>query len=115
MSLLGPSALPDVPWNPPSHCRYRELLREVIDPELGVNVVDLGLVYDVTVGGGVARVRMTLTTPGCPLGGYLDDAVRSCLWDAPGVDDVDVQIVWDPPWRPEMMSDAAKKQLGWRQ
>lgn len=93
--------------------QYRELLREVIDPELGVNIVDLGLVYDLDVDGGLATVRMTLTTPGCPLGAYLDDAVRTCLWGAPGVDDVDVQLVWDPPWRPEMLSPAAKAQLGW--
>lgn len=95
------------------HDLYLDLLREVIDPELGVNIVDLGLVYDVRVADGVAAVRMTMTTPGCPLGGYLDDAVRDCLWGAPGVEDVDVRIVWDPPWRPEMMSDAAREQLGW--
>lgn len=92
----------------------RNLLREVIDPELGVNIVDLGLVYDVTVLDGVARVRMTMTTPGCPLGAYFDDAVQDCLWGAPGVERTQVQIVWDPPWRPEMMSDVAKSQLGWR-
>ncbi len=103
------------PWQPPDRCLYRELLREVIDPELGINIVDLGLVYDVRVDEGVARVRMTLTTPGCPLGAYIDDEVRSCLWGAPGVDDVDVQLVWDPPWHPDQMSDEAKRQLGWRQ
>jgi metal-sulfur cluster biosynthetic enzyme len=94
----------------------RELLREVIDPEIGVNIVDLGLVYDVRLSGDdVAMVRMTLTTPGCPLGGYIDDEIRNTLWDAPGVADVDVRIVWDPPWDPdEMMSDWAKEQLGWR-
>ncbi|BCJ31675.1 metal-sulfur cluster assembly factor [Actinocatenispora sera] len=93
---------------------YRELLREVIDPELGVNIVDLGLVYGIRVADGLARIRMTLTTPGCPLGAYLDDEVRACLWAAPGVADVEVQVVWDPPWRPEMMSDRAKAQLGWK-
>jgi metal-sulfur cluster biosynthetic enzyme len=107
MSLLGSKPGPDV---------LRELLREVIDPEIGVNIVDLGLVYDARLSGdGVAVIRMTLTTPGCPLGGYLDDAVRDALWGVPGVNDVDVQIVWDPPWDPdEMMSDWAKRQLGWR-
>jgi metal-sulfur cluster biosynthetic enzyme len=111
--LAGEADVP-VPRQPPARCRYRDLLREVIDPELGVNIVDLGLVYDVRVSDGVARVRMTMTTPGCPLGAYLDDAVRGCLWGAPGVDQVDVRIVWDPPWHPDMMSDAAKVQLGWR-
>ncbi len=94
----------------------RELLREVIDPEIGINIVDLGLVYDVALSGdGVARIRMTLTTPGCPLGGYIDDEIHNVLWGAPGVADIDVRIVWDPPWDPDdMMSDWAKEQLGWR-
>lgn len=93
----------------------RELLREVIDPEIGINIIDLGLVYDVQLAAdGLVTVRMTLTTPGCPLGGYIDDAIHGMLWDAPGVTDVDVQIVWDPPWDPDqMMSDQAKRQLGW--
>lgn len=102
-----------VPWQPPDGCLYRELLREVIDPELGVNIVDLGLVYDVRVDDGVAMVRMTMTTPGCPLGAYFDDAIHSCFEGAPQVEQVDLDIVWDPPWRPEMMSSEAKKQLGW--
>ena len=94
----------------------RELLREVIDPEIGINIVDLGLVYDVGLSGdGVAAIRMTLTTPGCPLGGYIDDEIHRILWATPGISDIDVRIVWDPPWDPdEMMSDWAKEQLGWR-
>lgn len=93
----------------------RELLHEVIDPELGINIVDLGLVYEVHLAEGVAQVRMTMTTPGCPLGAYLDDAVHACLQGAPGVNDVQVHIVWDPRWNPAMMSDAAKAALGWPQ
>jgi len=91
----------------------RDLLREVIDPELGLNIVDLGLVYDVTVSEGTACVVMTLTTPGCPLSAYFEDNIAECLWGAPGVDRVDLQIVWEPRWDPSMMSDAAKKALGW--
>jgi metal-sulfur cluster biosynthetic enzyme len=101
------------PWQPPDQCRLRELLREIIDPELGVNIVDLGLVYDVRVIDGTARVWMTLTTPGCPLSAYFDDAIRDALDRAPGVRAVDLRIVWEPPWQPEMMSDRAKRQLGW--
>lgn len=95
----------------------RRLLTEVIDPEIGINIVDLGLIYGVGLSGdGVASIRMTLTTPGCPLGGYIDDEIHDVLWGAPGVRDVDVRIVWDPPWDPDqMMSDWAKEQLGWRQ
>jgi metal-sulfur cluster biosynthetic enzyme len=93
----------------------RDLLRDVIDPEIGINIVDLGLLYDIRLSGdGTAEVRMTLTTPGCPLGGYLTDSIRDTLHDVPGVSGVDVQIVWEPPWDPmAMMSDWAKDQLGW--
>lgn len=92
-----------------------ELLHEVIDPELGVNIVDLGLIYGVEVSdAGVVDIEMTLTTPGCPLGGYLDDQIRGCLAQLPQVRAVSVQLVWEPPWEPEAMTDAAREQLGWR-
>jgi metal-sulfur cluster biosynthetic enzyme len=110
-------SLPPVDWlvDGPDAEGLTELLREVIDPELGVNIVDLGLVYEVALSaGGVARIRMTMTTPGCPLTAYLDDAVHDALAGLPGVVDVDLRVVWDPPWSPEMMSDAAKHALGWR-
>src|SRR5690606_19833008 len=73
-----------VPWQPPDGCVFRDLLRNVIDPELGVNIVDLGLVYDVRVRDGTARVWMTMTTPGCPLGAYFDDEIRAALGNGPG-------------------------------
>jgi metal-sulfur cluster biosynthetic enzyme len=91
----------------------RESLREnVIDPEIGVNVVDLGLVYEIGVEGGVAEVTMTLTTPACPLGPYIDSEVRTAVQDVPGVDDIKVNLVWSPPWDPSMMSEEAKLELG---
>jgi metal-sulfur cluster biosynthetic enzyme len=92
----------------------RRLLRAVIDPELGVNIVDLGLVCDIAVDpGGTVAIAMTLTTPGCPLGGFLEDEIRACLTQLPQVRDVLVELVWEPPWKPAAMSDAAKEQLGW--
>ena len=92
----------------------RGMLRTVLDPELGVNIVDLGLVYDVaTDPQGRVAIEMTLTTPGCPLGGFLDDQIRACLAQLPQISDVRVDLVWEPPWQPEAMSDAAKEQLGW--
>lgn len=91
----------------------RTALREVIDPELGVNIVDLGLVYEVAVSGGRVGIAMTLTTPGCPLGGYLDDAVTSCLRQFPAVTDVDVRLVWEPTWTPELITPAGRAALGW--
>jgi metal-sulfur cluster biosynthetic enzyme len=82
MSLAGGKASPEA---------LRGLLREVIDPEIGINIVDLGLVYDVGLSSdGVASIRMTLTTPGCPLGGYIDDEIHNILWGAPGVSDRDL-------------------------
>lgn len=88
-------------------------LRSVIDPELGVGIVDLGLVYDATMADGVVHVRMTTTTPACPIGSYLTDSIRRALFDLDGVLDVDVELTYDPRWSPEMMSDEAKVQLGW--
>ncbi|MGH2448542.1 MAG: metal-sulfur cluster assembly factor [Chloroflexota bacterium] len=91
----------------------REGLREnVIDPEIGVNVVDLGLVYEIGVKDGTAEITMTLTTPMCPLGPYLDQEVRGAVGDVPGVEDVKVNLVWQPPWDPSMMSEDAKLELG---
>lgn len=90
----------------------RDALRSVIDPELGINIVDLGLVYGVTVEGPRVRVDMTMTTPACPLGDYLRDLVEAGVKRRiPGVERVDVELVWDPPWNPDMMSDAARRQL----
>jgi len=90
-----------------------DMLHEVIDPEVGVNIVDLGLVFEVTLADGLADVRMTLTTPGCPLGGYMEDAIRCTLTRVPEVDDTHMNLVWEPAWGPHMMSYEAKRQLGW--
>lgn len=90
-----------------------EALREnVIDPEIGINVVDLGLVYDVAVSGETAEVTMTLTTPMCPLGPYIDQEVRSAVSDVPGIENAKVNLVWQPPWDPSKMSEDAKLELG---
>ncbi len=91
----------------------QSLLREVIDPEIGINIIDLGLVYNIRVSEGVALIQMTMTTPGCPLTGYFEDALHRTLFGAPGIEDVDMRIVWDPPWSPDMMSRRAKADLGW--
>jgi metal-sulfur cluster biosynthetic enzyme/Fe-S cluster assembly iron-binding protein IscA len=94
--------------------RVREALCEVIDPEVGINIVDLGLVYGVSVNGDGVQVRMTMTTPACPLGEQIRSDVRDrVLQRCPGIDRVDVDIVWDPPWGPEKISDRARELLGW--
>lgn len=95
--------------------RIREALRDVVDPEVGVNVVDLGLVYGIEERDGDVRIALTMTSPTCPLHEYLsthaERAVRRAL---PNVHSVRVDIVWEPPWRPDMMTEETRRQLGWR-
>lgn len=90
----------------------RDALRIVIDPELGFNVVDLGLVYDIAVDSSTARITMTTTTRGCPATRYLQDGVQESASLVPGVDAVEVTLTYDPPWNPQMMSAEAKQHLG---
>ena len=94
-----------------------EQLRTCYDPEIPVNIVDLGLVYDMRITpdpGGRSRidVKMTLTAPGCGMGGSIAADARHKLLGLPGVDDADVEIVWDPPWSPQMISPEGKERLG---
>ncbi|HET7053844.1 MAG TPA: metal-sulfur cluster assembly factor [Solirubrobacterales bacterium] len=97
----------------PSPELVRELLHGVIDPELGVDIVELGLLREASVSGGVARIRFTVTTPACPLSDYIEDEIRACLAQAPGLRHVLVDSELDPPWRPEDMSEVARAALGW--
>ena len=90
----------------------REKLKEVYDPEIGINIVDLGLVYDIKVEAGNVEVVMTLTTPGCPLHGSITGGAKAAIENLEGANAVNVDLVWDPAWNPDMMSDVAKKQLG---
>lgn len=91
----------------------REGLKNVYDPEIGINIVDLGLVYDTDVSeAGDVLVTMTLTSLGCPLGPVIVQEVQGALKDLPGVGDIDVKLVWSPPWSPESMSEEAKDELG---
>lgn len=93
--------------------QVREALKKVIDPEIGLNIVDLGLIYDVQIENDVARVRMTLTVPGCPLSGMLTNQAEKVVRELDGIKDVKIELTWDPPWNPHMMSDEAKRKLGW--
>jgi len=88
-------------------------LKNVYDPEIGVNIVDLGLVYDADIAeGGDVLVTMTLTSLGCPLGPVIVQEVNNALKDLPGIGETDVKLVWSPPWSPELMSEEAKDELG---
>ena len=90
----------------------REALRQIVDPELDCNIVDLGLVYGIAVMGSKITVTMTLTTPGCPMHDSIAEGVKCALLDLEGVDDVEVQVVWDPPWTPSRMSDFGRQRTG---
>ena len=91
----------------------RKALRAVKDPELGLNIIDLGLVYDVEVHeGGKVHVRMTLTSPGCPAGGEIIQSVRDVASELEGVTDVEVELVWEPYWTPEKMDPRVRAFLG---
>lgn len=92
--------------------RIKDALRVVVDPEIGFNIVDLGLIYDVTIERGIARVLMSTTTRGCPAAGYLKDGAQEAASNVSGIDAVEVTMTYDPPWTPDMMSEAAKSQLG---
>jgi len=90
-----------------------EALRTVFDPEIPVNIYELGLIYSVVVGqSDFVSVQMTLTAPGCPVAGSLPGEVEAKIRAIPGVADAKVDLVWDPAWNPSMMSEAAKLQLG---
>ncbi|HLI09910.1 MAG TPA: metal-sulfur cluster assembly factor [Ktedonobacteraceae bacterium] len=90
-----------------------EALREVYDPELGVNVVDLGLVYNIDITeDGFVTITMTLTTPGCPMHESLAEGVGAALGDIPGLIGGEIRLVWNPLWSPERMTEEGKRQLG---
>lgn len=92
--------------------QVKEVLRGVFDPELHMNIVDLGLVYGVDVMGDRVLVRMTLTSPGCPYGPYLIHQVRDTVQTLKGITSADVEVVWDPPWGPNMMTEECRLELG---
>ena len=120
---LGMKPLPDVTPDGPAENSEEvqklvwNQLRSCFDPEIPVNIVDLGLIYDCAVtalaaGGYKAAVRFTLTAQGCGMGQFLKEDIRGKLLAVPGIREVDVELVWDPPWNQAMISGNAKQQLG---
>ncbi len=103
----------NAPLSPPTGEVARKALRAVKDPELGLNIIDIGLVYDVEVDeAGAVHVRMTLTSPGCPAGAEIMDDVRQTLLDLEGVTSVEVELVWEPYWTPDRMDPRIRAFLG---
>ena len=92
--------------------RILESLRNVIDPELGINIVDLGLIYDVTIEDDTVHITYTLTTMGCPIGPLIESQMQSTLAGIEGVDNLEAEMVFSPPWTPDKMSEEAKAALG---
>lgn len=97
-----------------SEAQVFEALKQCYDPEIPVNVVELGLIYDVKIIDDWVGVKMTLTTPGCGMSGMIAQDVRNRVQQLPGVKEADVRIVWEPAWTPERMSPEARKKLGIR-
>lgn len=92
--------------------KVRAALKGVIDPELRINIVDLGLVYDVREEAGEVEIEMTLTSPGCPLAGIIDEEVKKAVKKVKGVKKVTLELIWDPPWTENMISEEARAELG---
>jgi metal-sulfur cluster biosynthetic enzyme len=92
----------------------REALKAVEDPEAGMSIVDLGLVYSIAAEPGRVQVEMTMTSPACPVAPYLvDESIAAIRAVAPEGTDVQIELVWDPPWTPERMSEEAQRRFGW--
>jgi FeS assembly SUF system protein len=90
-----------------------DALKTVFDPEIPVNIYELGLIYDLAIEDeGQVKIKMTLTSPGCPVAGSLPGEVQTKVEGVPGVANADVELVWDPAWNPSMMTEAARLQLG---
>jgi metal-sulfur cluster biosynthetic enzyme len=89
-----------------------QALSSVIDPEIGLAITDLGLIYDIQIEGGKIAVKMTLTTMGCPLASHLIQEAKQAVERVEGATETRVELVWDPPWNPGMMSDEARARLG---
>jgi metal-sulfur cluster biosynthetic enzyme len=97
----------------PTADEVTEAIRVVVDPEIGISIVDLGLVYDVSVEEGVAKITYTLTSMGCPVGPLIEAQMQEIVSLLPGLEGAEFNMVFRPPWGPEMMSDEAKAALGY--
>jgi FeS assembly SUF system protein len=97
---------------PPLEDQIVEVLKTIYDPEIPVNIYELGLIYDVAVEGDHAEVKMTLTSPACPVAGSLPGEVEDRIRGVHGIESATVEVVWDPVWNPGMMSEAARLELG---
>ena len=111
-TFINSSMMGDVVNEMVTEAEIMDVLRNCYDPEIPVNIVDLGLIYGVSVENKTVNVEMTLTAPGCPMHSLIARDVKQKLEAHPEVENAHVKVVWDPPWTPDRMSDEAKKMLG---
>jgi len=97
--------------NLPTEATVLDALRQVRDPEIGMNIVDLGLIYDVTITGSAVQVAMTMTSAGCPMGDSIRGGVEIALLNIPGITEAQIELVFDPPWHPGMIADSVRSHL----
>jgi metal-sulfur cluster biosynthetic enzyme len=115
-SASAPAVPPEAPATGPYSERERlimENLKQIYDPEIPMNIVDLGLIYGFEWTGEDVLLKMTLTAPGCPVAGILAEEVKNAIEKVPNIHGAKVDLIWDPPWTPERMSEFAKRQFGY--
>jgi len=105
---------PEIPKMPTEE-KIRSALHNVIDPEVGMNIVDLGLIYGIEISGLKLCINLTMTTPACPMGDMIMEDVRYTLTDLAPAAEIEINLVWEPPWSPEKMSENARGHFGWEQ
>jgi len=98
----------------PREIAVREALQKVIDPEIGESIVDVGLIYGIELQDAAISIRMTMTSPACPMGEMILDEVHAELVHAFPEAEIDIEMVWEPAWNPDMISPEAKARLGWK-
>jgi metal-sulfur cluster biosynthetic enzyme len=117
MSETGPTPLPATPAAGGPYAERERLitenLKQIYDPEIPMNIVDLGLIYGFEWSGDDVKLKMTLTAPGCPVAGILAEEVKLAVEKVPHVKSATVEMTWEPPWTPDRMSDFAKRQFGY--
>ena len=96
----------------PDQALIYDKLKQIYDPEVGINIVDMGLIYSLDIADNKVEITMTLTSPGCPAGPQILSQIDTQVKTLDGIEDVDIKVVWSPPWSPDMLSEEARDQLG---
>ncbi|MCD6579548.1 metal-sulfur cluster assembly factor [bacterium] len=92
--------------------QVKNALEKVLDPEIGIDIVSLGLIYSIKVEKAIAKIKMTLTIPGCPLANYITQEAKHTVEEIDGIEEAEIELVYDPPWSPDMIPEETRKKLG---